>query len=129
MKPDILGATGGRGRVVAALLVVALLLCHGALGALHQASSWTVEHDASGHHAPAAPPASTDHHAAGAVAHADYAAVLFVVLIGAALALLWGRLQARGAAASPHAPRRVFLRLALPPPRCPTPPLLQVFRL
>ena len=119
----------GRARLVAALLAVALLLCHGALGALHQASSWPVEH-ATGHHAP--PTAPMDHHAEHhgvPVAHADYAAALFVVLLGAALALLARRFLAWGLAAAPRLFGRVSLSFFLRPPRGPTLPLLQVFRL
>ena len=124
------GPTTGRGRFVAALLVVALILCHGALGALHQASSWPAEH-AGAYHAAAASPASVDHHAeqhGGPVANTDYAAALFVALLGAALVLLSGRFLARGFAAH-RVFGRVFVPLSTLPPRGPTPPLLQVFRL
>ena len=137
----------GRDRLVAALLALALILCHGALGAMHQVSSWTVE-DEGGHHAAttvsSAGVGHTAHHGAtagpsvvvghaghhgGPVAHADYAAALFVVLLGAALALFPGRFATLNLAAS----RRVFGRVSphssLRPPRGPTLPLLQVFRL
>ena len=128
----VAGATVGRGRLVAALLIFALLLCHGALGALHQASSRAVDH-AGGHHAHAAmQPASADHglgHHGGPVAHADYAAVLFVVLLVAALLLLSGRSAKRSLAVSFRASGRIPWTLALVPPRGPTLPLLQVFRL
>ena len=122
------GPIGGRGRLVAALLAVALLFCHGALGALHQVSSWPAEHAGGQPHAPATAPATAEHHG-GPVAHADYAAVFFVVLLGAALALLLGGLSLRGTVVSPRIFGRVFLPLFLRPPRGPTPPLLQVFRL
>lgn len=123
--------TAGRGRLVAALLVVALILCHGVLGALHQVSSWSAEH-AGGHHAAAAAPAAVDHHAehhGGLVAHTDYAAAIFVVLLGAVLVLLSGRFPARGLAIAHRLFGRVFLPLSLLPRRGPTLPLLQVFRL
>ena len=128
------GARAGRERLVAALLAVAMLFCHGALGALHQASSSPVGHTG-GHYAPASAPASAghaEHHdnpVAHPLAHADYAAVLFVVLLGAALALLPGRFSARGLPVAPRAPGLVPPRLALLPTRGPTLPLLQVFRL
>ena len=122
------GSTTGVGRLVAALLIVALILCHGALGALHQVSSWPAEH-AGGHHAAA--PAPVNHHAehhGGPMAHTDYAAALFVALLGATLVLLSGRFLARGLSA-----HRVFKRVLVPlsplPPRGPTLPLLQVLRL
>ena len=129
----VAGATVGRGRLVAALLIFALLLCHGALGALHQASSKAVEHDAGGHHAhTAAQPVSADHgvgHHDGPIAHTDYAAVLFVVLLGAAFLLLSDRFVARSLAVSSRTSGRVPSTLALLLPRGPTLPLLQVFRL
>ena len=122
----------GRDRLVAALLAVALLFCHGALGALHQASTWPAEHAGVQHHAPAAAPSTAEHHAGhhgGPVVHADYAAVLVVVLLGAALALLLGGFSARGTVVSPRVFGRVFLPLFLRAPRGPTLSLLQVFRL
>lgn len=126
------GLAAGRGRLVAALLVVALILCHGALGALHQAPSWPAEH-AGGHHAAAAAtPGAVNHHAehhVGLVSHTDYAAVLFVVLFGAVLVLLSGRFYAGGLAIAHRLFGRIFLPLPLLLPRGPTLPLLQVFRL
>ncbi|QIN77381.1 hypothetical protein GBA65_01370 [Rubrobacter marinus] len=122
----------GRDRLVAALLTVALLLCHGALGALHQSPSQPAGQGAGGHHVSAAGSSAEDHHAKhheASLAHADYAAALFVVLLGTALALFLGRFPARGLAVAPRLFWRVFLPLFLRPPRGPTPPLLQVFRL
>ena len=62
------------------------------------------------------------------MAHTDYAAALFVALLGATLVLLSGRFLARGLSA-----HRVFKRVLVPlsplPPRGPTLPLLQVLRL
>lgn len=128
----VASATVGRGRLVAALLIVALLLCHGALGALYQASLQAVEHGG-GHHAHAMErPAPADHgmgHHAGLVAHADYAAVLFGVLLGATLVLIPGRFPALSFAAAPCAPRPAYIQPVLIPPRGPILPLLQVFRL
>ena len=130
----VAGATVGRGRLVAALLIVALLLCHGALGALHQASTPRAVEHAGGHDGAHATVqhASADHGVGdndGPVAHADYAAVLFVVLLGAAFLLLSGRFAARGLVVSSRASWRVPSTLALLPPRGPTLPFLQVFRL
>ena len=129
------GVAAGRDRLVAALLVLTLLLCHGALGAMHQVSSQTVEcpgEHAGGHHTTTAgSPAAAGHagHHGAPVAHADYAAAVFVVLLGAALALFSGRFAARGLTASRRVFGRVHASSFLRPPRGPTLPLLQVFRL
>ena len=140
------GLTARRGRLVATLLAVALLFCHGAFGALHQFSLQSSEHSG-GHHAPAAapaamdhqtehqalaPPTSTDHqtgHQGGPLAHADYAAVLFVVLLGAALALFSVRSPVRSLTVAAHSPGRGLVPFSPRLPRGPTLPLLQVFRL
>ena len=127
----VVDPTTGRGRLVAALLVVALLLCHGALGALHQASPRPDVHTG-GHHDAASQAVSAQGHAAhhdAPVAHADYAAALFVVLLGAALALFANRFLVRSLAISSLAFGRAYLRLVLVPPPTPVPPILQVFRL
>lgn len=121
-----------RGRLVAASLTVLLLFCHGAFGALHQASMWPVGHSG-GHHAPAAPPASIDHQTGqhgGSVAHADYSAALFVFLFGAAvLALFFAWSPTRSRVVDARLLGRIFAPFYLRPPRAPTPALLQVFRL
>ena len=140
-----------RGRILAASLTVVLLLCHGAFGALHQVSSWPVEHPGGyhasatvpaaapttdhqmGHQAPVVPPALLDHQTGehvGAVAHAGYAAALFVVLLGtAALALFFAWSPARSSAADARLPGRALALFHLCSPCVPTLPLLQVFRL
>ncbi len=135
-----------RGRLVAALLAVALLFCHGAFGALHQVSLQSSEHPG-GHHAPAAATAAMDHqmghqasatststdhqtgHQGGLLAHADYAAALFVVLLGAALALFSLRSPVRSPTAATRSPGRSLVAFSLRLPRGRTLPLLQVFRL
>lgn len=141
-----------RGRILAASLTVVLLLCHGAFGALHQVSSWPFEHPGGhhasaatvpagasatdhqmGHQAPVAPPALLDHQTGehvGAVAHAGYAAALFVVLLGAAaLALFFAWSPARSSVADARLPGRALALFHLRSPRVPTLSLLQVFRL
>ncbi len=127
------GGTAAWGdRLVAAIPTVALLLCHGALGALHQASSQVVEQGAGGHHVPVSGSSASGHHAkdhSDSVAHADYAAALFVVLLGTALALFVGRFRTRALVMPPRLFGRVSRPLFLRPPRGPTLQLLQVFRL
>ena len=120
------------------LLVVALLVCHGALGAHHQMHQTTTGdlEQASGN-------ASHEHdkgaHGLGAGGHSEgyegdcsscvtYFAVLLVVSLGALLWLLRSARSWTSIAASLLSP----LRYASPvpqPPRGPVLPVLQVFRL
>jgi hypothetical protein len=131
--------SGGRSwRPLALVLVVALLLCHGALGAHHQAhqtSTGDLE-QASGH-------APHEHdggaHGVGAGGHPEgyesdcsscvaYFAVLLVVSLGALLRLLRGARSWTSIAA----PLLSTLRFVSPVPqplRGPVLPVLQVFRL
>ncbi len=120
------------------VLVVALLLCHGALGAhhqVHQASTGDLER-ASGH-------ASHEHdrgaHGVGAGGHSEgcesdcsscvaYFAVLLVVSLGALLWLLRGARSWTSIAASLLSTLQ-FVSPVPQPPRGPVLPLLQVFRL
>jgi hypothetical protein len=130
---------GGRFRgLVTVVLAVALLLCHGALGAHHQAhqsSSGDLE-QASGH-------ASHEHdrgaHGVGAGGHSEgyergcsscvaYFAVLLVVSLGALLWLLSGVRSWTSIAATLLSPLR-FVSPLPQLPRGPVLPVLQVFRL
>ncbi len=128
---------GGRsGGLLAIVLAVALLLCHGALGAhhqLHQTSAAdgppAVGHLAHGGHADAhgvAQGSNGEH--GGCSACVAYAAVLLVVSLGA---LLWrsGRGLAWARMADPSLSSLGFVARVLRQARGPTLPVLQVFRL
>jgi hypothetical protein len=131
--------SGGRFQgLLTLVLVVALLLCHGALGAHHQAhqtSTGELE-QASGH-------ASHEHdmgvHGVGAGGHSEgsesdcsscvaYFAVLLVVSLGALLWLLRGARSWTSNAGSLSFPLR-FVSPVPQLPRGPVLPVLQVFRL
>jgi len=115
------------GRLPAALLVVAVFICHGLFGAAHL--TFTPTTGAHGHHAQVA--AHGEDHAAGHLAGgAEYAAVLVSILIGTALGLLLRAIHSRDATTVLH-PADWNHRAAawLHPSRGPTLPALQVFRL
>lgn len=124
--------------LVPALLVVALFLCHGVLGGLHQVCGPAASEQA--HQAAVSGGAaalqghsqehSQDHGAAHPISSSDYAAALFVfLLLGTIVALLLGGAPLRGSTARLVTIGRIPTPLLLPPPRGPTAPLLQVFRL
>jgi hypothetical protein len=114
------------------VLVVALLSCHGALGALHDVSPVpSAEHPSaakqgafSGQH--------LVHHLVAHPGCLDYAAALTAVFVGAALALLLNSARAwRSTCAPPLAAwgfPTIFVA-SLPPARGAPSPFLQVFRL
>jgi ABC-type nitrate/sulfonate/bicarbonate transport system permease component len=115
-----------RERLLPLLLVGALLLCHGAFGALHQLEapvlsghSTVVEHTSHQEEH-----GTADDHPLGA--H-DYAAALFALLLGMVYALLrgvvWDVFPTSRRTGSPATTRTFHL------PRGPSPPFLQVFRL
>src|SRR5918997_1974743 len=94
-RRDALGAA--RGRLLAALVTVALLLCHGVFGGLHLAQPSGPSAEASGMHHPTAQQESSGDSgrgAAGGSAHepgaSSYFAVLLVLFGAAALKLLAG---------------------------------------
>lgn len=136
----VLGMMPGslRRRLLSVLMVVALLLCHGALGALHQVS-WPAAPEGA-HHATVAGDAAAasqghavehpwEHRAGHPTGPSDYAAALFsVLLLGTVLALLLGAASPWGSAAGPDNIGLTPSPAGLPPPRGPTVPLLQVFR-
>lgn len=121
-------------RFLSLLLVAALLVCHGAFGALHQLPGHGLQ---GGEHSSAmaqgaGPEEHPSHHGEGEPppGGSTYAAVIFVVLLGAALALRLGgfRLQVAHLVRW-QAGRRFPTAVALYLPRGPTAPVLQVFRL
>jgi len=130
------------GRLSAAILVVAILVCHGLFGAAHQTfMPSTVTH---GHHMQAQAydhgknheghltGHQTGHHEAGHLAGgAEYGAVLITVLLGTALGLLLRAIHLRDATTSFHPADRRFRvePTGLHFPRGPALPALQVFRL
>jgi len=126
----------GKGRLAILCLVGALLLCHGVFGALHLCS--TMEHAASAdshlthdHHASSEARANTNEHS---VCHLLHAAAYYAVFMAAFLWLVFGLLLLKGArlwrtSTAPAASFRRFGPVVLHPPRGPTLPVLQVFRL
>ncbi len=122
------------GQALTGLFVVCLLLCHGAFGALHLFSVPSTLTAPAGEHAAKHSPdeergeAGPGEHPLQHRAATEYFAVLFGLLVGAALLLLrsaWRWCQV-------HAPRLFGNRLPVVVPnlpRGPTAPLLQVFRL
>lgn len=113
------------------MLLVALLLCHGLLGVVHQLAG---PPDGSRHsgeqsfHAPAGDQGGHpgDHHRLG---HLDYAAALTSILFGAVIGLLLSGARAWGVSAASRLLQRYSPPLVFYPARGPTPPLTQVFRL
>ena len=123
-------------RLVILCLVGALLLCHGVFGALHLCS--TTEPAASAdshlthdHHDSSEAGANTNEHS---VCHLLHAAAYYAVFLAAFLWLVFGLLLLKGArlwstSTAPAASFRRFEPVVLHPPRGPTLPVLQVFRL
>ena len=123
-------------RLAILCLVGALLLCHGLFGALHLCS--TTEHAAPAdshlahdHHASSEAGANTNEHP---VYHLLHAAAYYAVFLAAFLWLVFGLLLLKGArvwstCTAPAASFRRFGPVVLHPPRGPTLPVLQVFRL
>jgi len=114
--------------LLAPLLVVALLLCHGAAGGLHQAG---LEPPAEAAHALPSEGHSAQHPAEHSPSHAGYVAYLaafFAALLGVLIRPPVG--MAGGRLPAPPATLRVTFAT---PPLCrelaPTAPSLQVFRL
>ena len=112
-----------------ALLLVALLFCHGFLGALHQVCGPSEHSHPAGEHPSHTQGDSSDHPAAH-LGCSEYAAVLISVLFGAIIALLLSGVRAwRKLHDSPRLLKRFLPPLILHLPRGPTAPVLQVFRL
>src|SRR5215210_3501971 len=133
-RSDLL--VSGKVRLAILCLIGALLLCHGVFGALHLCS--TTEHAAStdshlaqDHHASSEAGANTDEHT---MCHLLHAAAYYAVFLAAFLWLVFGLLLLKGARlwstiTAPAASFRRFGPVVLHPPRGPTLPVLQVFRL
>jgi hypothetical protein len=117
-----------RDRILAFLLVGALLLCHGAFGSLHQLQDGalsghpTIEQHSSHH----GEHGSTDSHPVRAT---DYAAAFFALLFWLVYELLRRKVLMPQAPSAPRLIGRHSPMVVLHPPRGPTPSLLQVFRL
>ena len=120
------------GRLSVSLVVVALLFCHGAFGYAHQVSPLDVPvekgaHSAHAVHAAGGQHPGEDRGADGPHMGDAYFATLLLLLFGTSLllgaVLVGGKLPAAPSWEGYHGARW------LPPPRGPTLPLLQVFRL
>jgi hypothetical protein len=130
-------AQGARIRILALLLVGALLLCHGVFGALHLCSvppAGAAAHHAGHQHAPSgAGTSSHEHHTCHLMHAATYYAVLLTALLGLALGflLITGLRLWRGITVPTSAVFRRCRLAVLYPPRGPTasPIRLQVLRL
>lgn len=118
-------------RVLAPLLLVALLACHGFLGAPHHAPGLSDHsHLDEGHPSHALAEELSDDHPGLHLGHSGYAVVLISLLIGATLGLLLSGARAcRKPAAAPRLAERSLPPLVLHPSLGPTAPLVQVFRL
>ncbi len=114
-----------------ALLLVAFLACHGFLGAPHHAPG-PPDHSHLTKGQPSHGPAEglPDDHPGLHLGHSGYAVVLISFLIGATLVLLLSGARAWCKPAAAPRPTGLSLpSLVLHPPRGPTAPLVQVFRL
>lgn len=127
-------ATGRSARYLTFLLMVVVLMCHGAFGSQHRDASWPsvsgqahgTVHDGAG----ASQGEPLDHRGGQPFSSWDYATALFAfLLLSAGLALLLGR----GSRRSRMTISRIFDLIPAPPilPFVwgPTVPILQVFRL
>jgi hypothetical protein len=122
MLAPIRGLTGGR--VLAPLLVLTLLVCHGLFGGMHQSELAHLVAYTPHAEVPAEQGMGASDEGLGSV---GYAAALFFVL----MAVLWSLLRAAAWRRAP-APRSFegpYRPAVLPYPRGPTISTLQVFRL
>lgn len=118
-------------RVLASLLAVALLLCHGVFGVHHLIPSPPIfAGSAEGHTSAAGHDVPTHERSADHSMSAGYFATLLAVALGTLLWLLLrnARAWSRIIAPDPHF-ARPLARIFLHRPRGPSPPMLQVFRL
>lgn len=125
-------------RAVAPLLVLALLLCHGAFGAAHLISSCEAcaLSEAAGMHHPAAQQVvgdagdpDTGEVPATGLGHTGYFAVVLAFIGVAVLRLLLGRARKSTVIAALWSCRSRYMPVAGSISWGPSPPLLQVFRL
>jgi hypothetical protein len=116
-------------RLLALLLVGTFLLCHGVLGALHLCSSpQTHLHQEHGHPAVEEGMGAHDEDSSCHASGADYFAVLLTAFLVLGL-LLEGVRSWIIRVVAPSTVGRCFTPVVLHPPRGPTLPVLQVFRL
>lgn len=120
-------------RLLLALAITAVLLCHGAFGVWHQFSGHasgvsvvSVAEPGSAHHEAGAFKDSAESHAAPA---ASYEVAPMLLLLGAVLVLLLRGARLWRWSAAPGFPRCKPLGFSLPPPAAPEAAVLQVFRL
>ncbi len=120
-------SASGPGRISVSLVVVALLFCHGAFGYAHQLPQGDAQ-DASAAHAASVHQPDSGEIADGVHPGAAYFATLLLLVFGTLL-LLGGRRSA-GVKLPVLTPSKSGHKVGvLPPPRGPTLPSLQVFRL
>ncbi len=124
------GLSRSKSTFLTLFLVGTLLLCHGVFGALHLCSTVPVpvHHDHHEHPSSVEEGMGAHEHL---VCHAmtDYFAVLFTALLGLVLGLLLKGARSRATVAAPIISGRRYAPVVLHPPRGPTLPVLQVFRL
>ena len=126
-RSDGVSAASGPGSFYVVLVVVALLFCHGAFGYAHQlppvdAQTVHVAHEAGVHQS------GSDQTADGLHLGDTYFATLLLLLFGTSL-LLGGGVSVGAKLPAPTLRMGGHEARGLPPPRGPTLPLLQVFRL
>ena len=118
------------GRLLALVLVGAILVCHGVFGALHLCSSHEGHmHQEHGHPSVEKGMAAHDEPPSCHVSGADYFAVLLTAFLGLVLGLPLRSARSWVSVAEPPAVERRFTSLVFYPPRGPTLPVLQVCRL
>lgn len=127
LRADGVSAASGPGSFYVVLVVVALLFCHGAFGYAHQlppvdAHTAHVAHEAGVHQS------GSDQTADGLHLGGAYFATLLLLLFGTSL-LLGGGVSVGAKLPAPTLWVGGHKIWRLPPPRGPTLPLLQVFRL
>ncbi len=124
------GLSRSRSALLALLLAGALLLCHGVYGAMHLCPSLQAPAH-QGHEHPAMETGMTTHdeHPACHLTGTEYFAVLLTAFLGLLLGLLLKGARSWVSVAAPLAVGRRSPPVILHPPRGPTLPALQVFRL
>jgi hypothetical protein len=117
----------GSGRFTVVAIAVALLFCHGAFGYAHQLPQGEAQAIPAAHAAGLHQPDSGKT-ADGVHPGAAYFATLLLLVFGTLL-VIGGRRPADTKLPAPMASRSFYRARVLPPPRGPTLPSLQVFRL
>ncbi len=127
LRADGVSAASGPGSFYVVLVVVALLFCHGAFGYAHQLPPADA-HTAHVAHASGGQQPGVDQSASGLHVGGAYFATLLLLLFGTSL-LLGGGVSVGAKLPAPTLRMGGHEARGLPPPRGPTLPLLQVFRL